>query len=93
MNTGKLQNELNNLKDNVIGLFRHNNLGVFELVVRDNGDSVNTVYLSSLGGVSTTSHLPLHYGKYVKFPNGQNFNELLSKPFEYAEFMKENFNV
>lgn len=92
MNTKKLQNELNDLKENVIGLFKNPN-GVFEMVVSEDKDNIDTVYLSSLGAVQTTHGLPKRYGKYVVFPNGQNFNELLSKPFEYAEFMKENFNV
>lgn len=93
MNTGKLQNELNNLKENVIGVFRHNNLGVFELVITKDKDTIDSIYISSMGSISSTHGMPLHYGKYVEFPNGKNLNEMLNEPIEWREFMKDNFNV
>lgn len=91
VNTRKLQNEINNLREKVIGIFRHRNLGVYELVLKDNGDSLDTVYISSFGAIQTGTCLPLHHGTYKKFPNGQNMNEMLSKPFEWREFI-EQFN-
>lgn len=90
MDTYKLQKELNQLKNSVIGIFKTNG-GVFELIMKDYIDSVDTIYITSFGAIHECHGMPLHYGKKVLFPDNKNMNEMLNDPFLWNDFLKNNF--
>lgn len=90
INTSKAQNELNNIKNSVIGIFKYHS-GVFELIIKENTDSFDTIHITSFGAIQTSQSLPKHYGKGILFPKGKNMNEVLNSPFDWAEFIKTNF--
>ena len=90
----ELSQELYKVKEQIIGIFKNNNGGVFELILKDNNDTVDTVCISSLGGVSMMYGLPKHYGKVILFPqdeNGvqKNMNDMLLNPHIFQEFINQ----
>jgi hypothetical protein len=85
----ELSQELYKVKDDVIGIFKNNGCGVFELILKENDDTVDTVCLSSLGGVSLMCGLPKHYGKVILFPQGKNMNDMLLNPHIFEEFINQ----
>ena len=86
------QQELNTLKNDVIGLFKMRNSNVFELVtdVNDN-DTIDVIRITQFGIVQEEYNLPIHYGTLKMFEEGKNFNDMLSNPFEFDAFIK-SFN-
>ena len=49
----KAQQQLNVLKNDVIGVYKHNTLGVFELVLEVNfqNETLKTVFISQFGAI------------------------------------------
>ena len=90
MNKDKAQNELDKLKDSDIGIFKTNS-GVYELIVKDNTDSVDTIYINSFGVIYQSYNIPLHYGKKGIFPDNKNMNEMLNYPFGWNDFIESCF--
>lgn len=91
VNTRQAQNELNALKDYVIGVFKNRNSNVFELVTEVNDDTINVIRITQFGIIQKEFNLPVHYGVLHLFPDNKNMNEMLNNPFEWAEFI-EKFN-
>jgi hypothetical protein len=91
MNTGKAQNELNDLKNQVIGIFKSSKDAPFELIVGKNTNSIDTIHITNFGAIQKSFHIPNHIGKVVFFEGGKNMNDMLNEPFEWAEFMETNF--
>ena len=85
----ELLQELYKVREQVIGIFKGNAGGVFELILKDNDDTVDTVCLSSLGGASLMQGLPKHYGKVIMFPQGKNMNDMLLNPHIFQEFINQ----
>lgn len=85
------QTELNNLKNDVIGVFKNRNGGSFELVtgVSKDGSSIDTISITSFGAIQQDFSLPVHYGTLHLFPDNKNMNDMLSNPFEWDAFMKQ----
>jgi hypothetical protein len=85
---------LSDLKEKVIGLYKHSITDVYELIVNiDNIEEgvIDTVYISNLGGVSECFGLPIRNGQYHLFPLGMNMNDMLKDPFVFNDFIYNNF--
>lgn len=88
VNTQQAQMHLDELKFGVIGIFKNHNGGVFELITDDNGDTIDTIYISSFGAIQQSFNHSKHYGQVEMFEQGVNMNQMLDNPFEWNEFMK-----
>lgn len=84
-----IRDEFYSLKNEVIGLIRlrSSRIVIFELVVVDNGDTVDTINVTQFGIVNESFSLPKSIGTYHSFPDGQNMNELLTDPYAWETFM------
>ncbi len=87
------QNELDALKNDVIGLFKMRNSNVFELVVnhQETNQTIDVIRVTHFAVVQLEFNLPIHYGQLIMFPQGKNMNDMLSNPFEFDAFIK-SFN-
>lgn len=88
----KVINSLEELKNNVIGIYKHPNINVYELIVNINNIEegvIDTVCISNLGGVSECFGLPINNGQYHLFPVGTNMNDMLKDPFVFQDFLKK----
>ena len=88
------QNELDTLKNDVIGLYKHRTLGVFELVLKINKDAetIETIFISQFGAIQRGFSVPYQQGQLMLFPNDKNMNQMLDNPFEFDAFIK-SFSV
>lgn len=84
------QQGLNSLKNDVIGLYKHRSLGVFEMVLKVNKESetIETVFISQLGAIQRGFSVPYQQGQLIMFPQGKNMNQMLDNPFEFDDFIK-----
>lgn len=85
----ELSQELYKVKEQVVGIFKNKDDGVFELILKENDNTIDTVCISSLGGVSLMCGLPKHYGKVILFPQGKNMNDMLLNPHIFQEFINQ----
>jgi hypothetical protein len=85
------QQELNNLKNDVIGLFKMRNSNVFELVVnhQETNQIIDVIRVTQFAVVQLEYNLPIHFGQLIMFPQGKNMNEMLNNPFEFDAFIKQ----
>jgi hypothetical protein len=85
------QQELNALKNDVIGLFKMRNSNVFELVVncQEANQTIDVIRVTQFGVVQLEYDLPIHFGKLHLFPNNKNINDMLNNPFEWNEFINQ----
>ncbi len=81
---------LNALKNDVIGVFKHN-LGVFELVlaVHEESSTMITVHITPFGAVQHNYGMSSDRGQLYLFPEGMNMNDMLDKPFDWAIFIDQ----
>ena len=85
----KAQQELNNIKNDVIGLYKISDC--FELVVDFDKDTntINTINITEFGSLHQNYNIPFkRIGQFFLFPNGKNMNEMLVNPFEWSDFIK-----
>lgn len=82
-----LRNSLFSIKDKVIGIFKIKDS--VDLVVCDNGESVDCINISCFGAIQHTYALPKRFGEYFCFPGNKNMNEMLDNPIEWEMFMRE----
>ena len=84
------QQGLNSLKNDVIGLYKHRSLGVFEMVLKVNKESetIETVFISQFGAIQRGFSVPYQQGQLIMFPQGKNMNQMLDNPFEFDAFIK-----
>ena len=82
--TSNAQNELNKLKDSVIGIYKYDNL--FYLITEYNDKTMNGIRVTQFGAIQQFYGMPLR-GHYQEFPNKQTMNELLEKPHEWTKFI------
>ena len=87
------QQELNILKNDVIGIFRRNGRIDLSLVVnhQEVNQTVDTITITNYGIIQLEYNIPLEIGKLQMFPNNKNFNDMLENPFEFDAFIK-SFN-
>lgn len=85
------QQALDSLKNEVIGIYKHRSLGVFELVLNINKDAetITTVFISSFGAIQKGYGVQYQQGQLRIFPNGKNMNDMLNNPFEWSEFINQ----
>lgn len=84
------QNELNNIKNDVIGIFKMKNSNVFELVVnyQKTDETVDVIRITQFGVIQLEYDLPIHFGKLKLFPDRSNMNDMLDNSFEWEAFIK-----
>jgi LEA14-like dessication related protein len=84
------QNELDALKNDVIGLFKMRNSNVFELVVncKETNQTIDVIRITHFGAIQQEFNLPTHFGRLSLFPDNKNMNDMLSNPFEFDAFIK-----
>ena len=85
----KAQQELNNIKNDVIGLYKISDC--FELVVDFDKDTstIDTINITEFGSLHQNYNIPFkRIGQFFLFPNGKNMNEMLVNPFEWSDFIK-----
>ena len=85
----KAQQELNNIKNDVIGLYKISDC--FELVVDFDKDTstIDTINITEFGSLHQNYNVPFkRIGQFFLFPNGKNMNEMLVNPFEWSDFIK-----
>lgn len=87
------QQELNTLKNDVIGIYKHRTLGVFELVLKINkeAETIETIFISQFGAIQRGFGIQYQQGILKLFPDNKNMNEMLDNPFEFDAFIK-SFN-
>jgi hypothetical protein len=87
----KAQQELNTLKNDVIGIYKHRTLGVFELVLKINRDAetIETIFISQFGTIQRGFQVQYQQGILHLFPDNKNMNEMLNNPFEFDAFIKQ----
>lgn len=78
------QKQLELFQDNVIGFFKPHASKQLELVVSKEQSFVKSVYIGSLGGLTTT-HYDESNGKLVLFTDGQSLSDLKRNPFLLQE--------
>jgi len=90
-NISKVQNELNALKEQVIGIYKHSTIGVFELVlsIDKQTETIETCFISQFGAIQRGFSIPYQQGKLFLFPDNRNMNDMLNSPFEWDAFMKQ----
>lgn len=84
------QQELNTLKNDVIGLFKSRNSNVFELVVnhQNSNQTVDVIRVTQFAVIQLEFNLPIQYGTLKLFPDNKSMNDMLDDPFEWDAFIK-----
>lgn len=79
---------LNDLKNDVIGIYKHSTLGVFELVISvdKQRETIETCFISQFGAIQRGFSIPYQQGQLKFFPDNKNMNQMLDNPFEFDEF-------
>ena len=95
MKLTKVRQELDLIKSEVRGVYRHKNIGVFELVVKVNKENqtMNTIFISQFGAVNESYNKPYIPNNLHLFPENKNMNQMLENPFEWNDFMRKFQNV
>jgi len=89
-NISNAQRELDILKSDVIGLYKHRTLGIFELVlsIDKQTETIETCFISQFGAIQRGFSVPYQQGVLKLFPNNKNMNDMLDNPFEFDAFIK-----
>lgn len=89
------QQELNTLKNGVIGLFKSRNSNVFELVVnhQETNQTIDVIRVTQFAVIQLEFDLPIHYGTLKLFPEKEDgayksMNDMLDDPFGFDAFIK-----
>jgi len=87
----KAQQELNSIKNDVIGLFKMRNSNVFELVVnyQEPNQTIDVIRITQFAVVQLEFNLPVHFGTLHLFPKNKNMNEMLEDVYEWDKFIKQ----
>jgi hypothetical protein len=87
----KAQQELNTLKNDVIGIFKMNGRIDINLVVnyQETNQTIDTITITNFGAIQLEYNLPLSFGTLHLFPDNKNMNEMLDNPFEWDKFIKQ----
>lgn len=81
---------LETLKMYTIGIYKHSNIGIFELVlsIDKQRETIETVFISQFGAIQRGFSVPYQQGILKLFPDNRNMNQMLDNPFEWNEFIK-----
>ena len=87
------QQELNALKNDVIGILKYGKGCPFELVLKINegNKTAETVYITQFGAINRTKFVSYNDSNLKLFPDNKNMNQMLDNPFEFDAFIK-SFN-
>ncbi len=90
VNTQQAQIQLDELKHGVIGLFKHRDSNIFDLVIDVNRDnSIDTIRITQFGAIQQEYNIPTQYGEMRLFPDNKNMHQMLDNPFGWVEFITE----
>ena len=89
VSTAKAQDELNNLKNYVIGIFKSDNKIYLVTNYEESIQTVDLLTLTSFGILKREFNVPIYFGKLFLFPDNKNMNEMLNDVFGWAEFRKQ----
>ncbi len=78
---------LHNLKSDVIGIVKNHDR--FELLIKENENTLDTVNITEFGAVHFNYQLPKSYCHWILFPDNNNMNEMLDNPYEWDKFMRQ----
>lgn len=84
MKLANLQKELDNLQDNVIGLFKPTLSSTIEMVVSNEDGLLKCIHIGNLGGMHET-HIPASKGKLVMFPDNSTLSKMKCNPYKLQE--------
>ena len=87
--TAKAQNELNDLKNYVIGIFKTNNKIHLVMNYQEPNQTVDLLTVNEFGVLQKEFNIPIDFGKLFLFPDNKNMNEMLNDVFGWAEFCKQ----
>lgn len=83
------KSELDDIKKYVIGVFYLPQVGQFELVIRENDTTLDTIAITSFGVINESFSVPKHFGDYHKFPENKYMRQMLKDPQDWADFIKK----
>ena len=89
VSTAKAQNELNNLKDHVIGIFKSGYKIHLVMNYQEPNQTVDLLTVTDFGVLQKEFNTPIHFGRLFLFPDNKNMNEMLNDVFGWAEFCKQ----
>ena len=86
------QQELNILKNDVIGIFKPHFRDRFELIIKNNANTLDTINITEFGAIQRNIALPRDSGKIMMFEDSltcraKNLNEMLDNPFDWNDFI------
>ena len=89
VSTAKAQNELNDLKNYVIGIFKTKNKIHLVMNYQEPNQTVDLLTVNEFGVLQKEFNVPIDFGKLFLFPDNKNVNEMLNDVFGWAEFRKQ----
>ena len=89
VSTGKAQNELNDLKNHVIGIFKSGNKIHLVTNYEESIQTVDLLTVTVFGVLQKEFNVPIYFGRLFLFPENKNMNEMLDDVFGWAEFCKQ----
>ena len=89
VSTGKAQNELNDLKNHVIGIFKSDNKIHLVMNYQEPNQTVDLLTVTVFGVLQKEFNVPIYFGRLFLFPENKNMNEMLDDVFGWAEFCKQ----
>ena len=89
VSTGKAQNELNDLKNHVIGIFKSGNKIHLVTNYEESIQTVDLLTVTVFGVLQKEFNVPIYFGRLFLFPDNKNMNEMLNDVFDWAEFCKQ----
>ena len=89
ISTLKAQNELNNLKNYVIGVFISGNKIHLVMNYQKPNETVDLLTVTDFGILQKEFNTPTYFGRLFLFPENKNMNEMLNDVFGWAEFCKQ----
>lgn len=91
ININKAQKSLNDLKPFIIGVFKNNNGGVYELVLHFDKvyETIDVIHITQFGAIQETYGIPLNYGQLELFEDNKKMDEVLVNPMEWVEFINK----
>ena len=86
-----IQKNMDNLKKEIIGIYKHSRIGVFELVLSIDYENktIDTVFISQFGAIQRGYGIPYEQGKLQLFDKGVSMYDLLAYPSAWAEFINK----
>lgn len=88
VNTQQAQQQLDELKNGIIGIYK-DNLGFRMVTDVNNNGTIDTIRFTKFGTIQEEFNAPLRAGKLAMFNDNKTMNQMLDNSFEWAGFMKQ----